>query len=575
MTRNETAEYFKPLLLCILTLCILIPATFKASHAQGKSGEVLKQLERKEVIPPKKPPAPVIIEEEEKPPVDEIEDGKKIFVKQFKVQGATLIDEETIKARVAHFENKDLTFGEINFVVEMVTNEYRRKGYLIAYAYIPPQEVKDGIVKISVVEGRVGDINVSGNKYYSTPFIKGHLERARKDPSPTVQTLRRALLILNDYPSLETKASLKAGKEPGTADITAKVTDSRPISGGISYDNFGSKTISKNRLGGWLNWGNLLTDGDLLLLRGVTGLDHLDFDRLLYGRGEYMIPVSYNGTKVGAHIGNSNYDGGQYLSPLDIEGKAFVAGAYVTHPIIKEQIKTLEMRFGFDYKDLKDYALSRLNSEDNIRVFSLGLNFQYFDKFQGSNLIGISCYQGMGNFLGGSGTNDPNSSRLNADGSFTKFTADAVRFQKLPGYNHILLRALGQFSNDVLFVAEQFSIGGMGIVRGFPPYLFGGDSGYIFSGELHTSPIAPETEIFNRKLGDVFKFVFFAETGGVFRNDVQPGENKNNHLTSIGAGIRLYAHDRFSVLLDWAVPKIDGSFKTSSSITYVQAAVHF
>ena len=181
----------------------------------------------------------------------------------------------------------------------------------------------------------------------------------------------------------------------------------------------------------------------------------------------------------------------------------------------------------------------------------------------------------MGNFLGGSGTNDPNSSRLNADGSFTKFTADAVRFQKLPGYNHILLRALGQFSNDVLFVAEQFSIGGMGIVRGFTPYLYGGDSGYIFSGELHASPIAPETEIFNRKLGEMLKFVFFAETGGVFRNDVQPGEDKNNHLTSIGAGIRLYAHERFSVLLDWAVPKIDGSFKTSSSITYVQATVHF
>ena len=574
MTRNRKAEYFKPLFLCILVLSVLILVTFNTSHAQQKSGEVLKQLERKEIIPDKKPSEPVIKKKEEKQPV-KIKDEKKIFVKQFKVQGATLIDAETIKARVAPIENKELTLREINLVAEMITNEYRRKGYLIVYSFIPPQEIKDGILRIGIVEGRVGDIAVSGNRYYSSSFIQGHIERARKDPSPTVQTLKRALLILNDYPSLDTKMSLRAGKKPGTADIRVEVTDSRPISGGITYDNFGSKTISKHRMGAWLNAGNILAQGDLLMLRGVTGLDRIDLEKLSYGRAEYVIPAAYNGTKLGVYLGNNIYEAGDYLTSLQIEGEGDVAGVYITHPIIKQQKKTLEMRFGFDYKDLNDYMLNSLNSEDNIRVFNLGINYQFFDRFQGSNFIGITCYQGMRNIFGGSDENDPNLSRLNADVAFTKFTVDAVRLQKLPGYNHLRLRVSGQISDDVLFSAEQFSIGGMGMVRGFTPFFYSGDSGYILSAEIHTSPIAPETKILKRKLGEMLKLVLFADTGGVYRNNVQPGEDKDEYLTSIGAGIRLYAHERFSMMLDWAVPKINGDFKTGSSITYVQATVNF
>ena len=164
---------------------------------------------------------------------------------------------------------------------------------------------------------------------------------------------------------------------------------------------------------------------------------------------------------------------------------------------------------------------------------------------------------------------------MNADGGFSKGTLDLARIQKLSGYNYLILRASGQYSNDDLFVAEQFFLGGVGSIRGFSSSALSGDKGYSISGELYIAPPYPETKIFNQNLGDTVKLVLFADHGGVFKNDVQPGEDKDDYLTSIGVGMRLYATRYVSARLDWAVPRIDDKFKTNHSVTYVQAAFNF
>lgn len=544
-------------------------------HAQEKSGEVLQQLERKEVIPPEKPSEPPVIEKEKIKVEEKDKDAVRFKVREFKVEGATLLDAQTIKSITSPYENKELTLSEISNIAEAITNEYRKKGYIIAYTFIPAQDIKDGVVGIKVVEGKIGDITVTGNKYYKSEFIQKHIERARKDPSLKEQTLERALLILNDNPSLNVKSSIRAGKEPGTADIIATATDSRYISAGISYDNFGSNTISKHRMGLSLNLGNLLQSGDLIMLRGVTGLDEIDLNKLSYGRIEYIFPVDYNGTKLGLYYANSIYEAGENLAPLQIEGKAHVAGIYLTHPLIKQKDKTLTIRAGFDYKDVYDYMLDSLNSKDDIRAVNLGINYDFLDKLWGRNIINLTYYQGIPDILGGAGRNEEGTSRLGADGGFSKYTLDLIRLQRITDYNHLILRASGQASGDELFSAEQFGIGGVGTVRGFKPFLYSGDSGYVLSAELHMSPLFPEKKIFNRKVGETIKLVLFTDHGGVYRNNVQPGENKDDYLTAIGAGIRLYEGKRFSMRLDWAVPRIDGKFNSNNSETYVQATVSF
>jgi hemolysin activation/secretion protein len=160
--------------------------------------------------------------------------------------------------------------------------------------------------------------------------------------------------------------------------------------------------------------------------------------------------------------------------------------------------------------------------------------------------------------------------------NFRKATLDLMRIQKLPGYNHLILRANGQWSPDVLFVAEQFSIGGMGTVRGYSPSVASGDKGFTTSAELVVSPFFPEATIMKRKVGDIFKLAAFVDHGYVFKNEPLPGETKTDQLTGIGWGFRIYWGRDFMLRVDVAVPRSEsGSFPYSNNVGYFQAVMSF
>ncbi len=575
--------------LCIGTLLISILILSGVSFAQEKGGQILQQLEKKEFVP-KETPKPVIEKKEEKPiKVQEAIEGSKIFIKQINVQGATLLNGQTIKDIIhtiipsapltennnGFIINKELSFPEMYQIAEAMTEKYRDLGYIVAYAFVPQQEIKEGVLEIRVKEGKAGKITVTGNKSYSTSFILKHIEKIKDDASPKRDTLERSMLILNDYPSLNVKAQLKAGKEPGTTDINAEAKDSFPISGSLSYDNSGASTTSKNRLTASLNMGNLVTSGDLLMLRGLTGLDRIDTAKLSYGRADYVLPINYIGTKAGVYYSNAVYKVGEQFEVLEMNGKADVVGVYITHPFIKRSDRTLEAKFGFDYKDIYDYMLGDVWTKTKTRVFNLGATYDFTDSFYGRNVLNLAYYHGVRYLFGGSGQNDPDTSRLNGDGEFNKYTIDVTRAQKLPGYNHLMFKASGQYSADNLFVVEQFMIGGASGVRGFRPSSLSGDSGYLVSAELHLSPIYPEKKIFSQKIGDTIKFVLFADNGGVYKNNALAGEDKDDYQTSLGVGLRLYYGKYLSAKVDWAVPDVEGKYETKNAETYFQITLSF
>jgi hemolysin activation/secretion protein len=112
---------------------------------------------------------------------------------------------------------------------QAVTDYYRKKGYTLALAYVPQQDVKFGAVELAVLEDRIGDITVSGNKYYSSSFIKGHFAQAMEDNVARNESLERGLLLLNEYPGLKTSATLEPGKSAGATDVHVTAEDKRPL----------------------------------------------------------------------------------------------------------------------------------------------------------------------------------------------------------------------------------------------------------------------------------------------------------------------------------------------------------
>ena len=579
---------------------LIISTACGKAYAADDAGTVLQQLEKTDTMFKFKEKKPPVLEKEvQKPAADQQNGTVKIFVKRFKIEGNTLISEKELMSDVDLANGKMLTLEEIKSVADMITAKYRKKGFLIVNAYVPSQSIFDGaaIIKsptgynivnafgavlIKVVEGKVGTISVTGNNSYSSSLIEGYLETVRKDPSMKEETLEKALLLLGDYPALSVKATLKAGKEFGTTDIVATVADKKPIYGTVSYDNFGVKSTSKNRLSASLNVGNTITSGDLTKLYGIIGLDELDPDRLSYVRAEYIVPAGVLGTQVGAYYSNTVYSvgGDDPLAVLGLNGNANVAGIYVTHPVIKKREEALNIRFGGEYISLYDDLLGSTQNNDEIRKITAGISYESTDRYLGRNFVSLGYTRGLGGFLGGTkeGDTNPSPSYLGADNAFNKLSLEGVRLQKLPGYNYIMARGSFQYSPERLFSVERMQLGGEGSVRGFNPGKASGDSGYFTSLELVSSPFFPETVVFNQMIGNTIKFALFTDFGGVSNTDPRTAETSSSTLSSVGAGMRLYGGDMFFCKLDWAIPSKDGAyngFNLNDSRIYLQSTFMF
>lgn len=111
-------------------------------------------------------------------PTDPID---RVLVKGFSFSGNTVISQLDLEAVTQSYIGRSLTLPDLEEVAATVTDLYRRKGYTLATAYVPQQEIRFGVVSITILEGRVGDIVVTGNKHYSTEFIRRSFAQAMED----------------------------------------------------------------------------------------------------------------------------------------------------------------------------------------------------------------------------------------------------------------------------------------------------------------------------------------------------------------------------------------------------------
>ena len=102
---------------------------------------------------------------------------------------------------------------------------------------------------------------------------------------------------------------------------------------------------------------------------------------------------------------------------------------------------------------------------------------------------------------------------LGSDFDFTRYQLH-LRYAHLLGKHRVRTRAVGSFSTASLPIQRQFTIGGPGVLNGYPLYAFSGDRGYLFNIEYFYS--LPELFFWRNRQFD-FDFnlflVFFLDAG--------------------------------------------------------------
>jgi len=497
-------------------------------------------------IPPAAAPrrsTPDIRIERPDPSVDAVAEGASIRVDALRVTGATLFTEAELVATADVTPGHDLTLPELRNAAARITRFYNDRGYVLAQAYLPAQDVFGGTVTIAVVEGRYGAIELRNQSGVPDALAGGMLDGLNPGDPVAIAPLERRLLLLSDIPGVVVHSTLSPGAEVGSSDLTVDLTRARRISGSLEADNAGNRYTGAYRFGGSVNLHNPTGLGDLISLRLLASTEGL-----AYGRAAWQAPLG--DATVGVAYTHLQYDLGREFAVLDAGGTADIFSVFASYPLIRSRNANLYALASFDAKFLSDeIGLVSQVSDKEIRALTVGLRGDSRDGFGGGGW-------NTGSWSWTSGELDIESpferaadaATARSQGGFNKLQYAVSRLQTVSGPLSLYGSLRGQMATDNLDPSEKMELGGAYAVRAYPEGEAYGDEGYVATIEARLA-----LDQWTASLPGRFQLIGFVDAGEVdFAHDPWFAGSNHARRSGVGAGLVWSGPDDLFVRVTYA-----------------------
>jgi hemolysin activation/secretion protein len=447
------------------------------------------------------------------------------------IKGAVTLPAERFRLFYQSLIGKDVTLSDILDVAGKIENEYRRAGYILVRAFVPPQRVADGIFSINVVEGFIANISIEGGTAGTRNRIRTYLEPARASRPVQLTAIEQALLLSNDLPGVTAGGVLRPSPDtPGASELVVTVPDQR-FTGRFAVDNRGSRFSGLWSANADVAMNALFDDEDQL--EGiVTGA--LDTSPLRHGVGQlrYRHPLGDQGG-VATMIGTITHgEPGSTLQALHVLTDSWAVGPRFAFPWKRTRAESLILEGGITAQEASVDILGTSLSHDRWRVADIGASYARNDFLGGAWTVNLDIAQGLP-VLGASDNGSSELSRAGGRIDFTKLSGGARFNADLPGSFDILLAAQGQYAFNPLIIGEQFALGGSGIGRGYDAGALTGDHGLGGTVELRYDP-----SLRIAGLQALQPYIFY-DAGEVW--NVQSGVGlAGASMSSVGGGLRAW-----------------------------------
>ncbi len=494
-----------------------LPGITNASDA----GLVAKQVQQSL---PKQPKA--VLKAAPKP-VEAASNAPKIHFRLTSViiTGNTVFSDKQLQAIFKPYIGKDIPVTQLEKMVHDVTTKYRDSGYILSRAILPPQTVRQGVVRIQVVEGFVSSVSVKGGSDRMQRFLDRYGTRIKASKPLQVQKLERYALLMNDLPGVSVQSVLTPSKTvPAAADLTL-VSTQRAGSAFVSFDNYGTRYIGPNEISFGGSLYSVLTPGDSNTARfSYTSNPH----ELHYMEFNRTQPIGSDGLRwvLDSNFAETRPD--FVLMPLEVIGRNFTINTDFSYPIIRDRSENLLIHGGASYQNVTSTILSSPFYQDRIRTLVLGASFNMIDKWRGVNDVGLDITHGFDIF----GAHDHElQSRPQGHSIYVRYNGTVSRLQSLSSRVSLYATLRAQYTNTPLLATEQYSVGGPDIGRGYDPSEIVGDKGVSGKVELRLD-VSPGWFFLN-----AMQFYGFYDAGSIWNLDNIDLPGKQS-LTSVGGGIR-------------------------------------
>lgn len=462
---------------------------------------------------------------------------KTFDVNEFIVRGNTTLPNLEIEKAVYPFEGPGRTLADVNGTRDALQKVYQDKGYQSVVVELPPQQVKNGVIVLQVVEAKVGRLRVDGAKYYSPLEIRDAVPALAEGSVPDFNQAQQQLTDLNRSADRQVIPVLKPGALPQTVDVDLKVDDHSPWHGTIDLNNDNSPNTSSLRTSATLSYSNLWQLGHVLSGTYLIAPQHPQ-DARVYSFS-YLAPIKDSHWSFLATVIHSDSNVAA-LGGTNVLGKGTTFGFTASYalPSSETYAHTVSIEIDRKHYDENDTIVGQGTS--SVPLTYVPVTFSYNGQMNLKNSQTSFAVALTTNIRGiGSDWNSYDNKRYNATPDFVYGKFDLNHTQNFDHDIQANAHVSAQLANSPLVSSEQFAAGGMNSVRGYMQAEDTADSGVIGSLELRSPSVS-------KYLGGVlssnvneWRFHMFVDAAHLWLLSPLPEQTARFNLLSVGVGTRM------------------------------------
>ncbi|WP_193166403.1 ShlB/FhaC/HecB family hemolysin secretion/activation protein [Microbulbifer hainanensis] len=248
-------------------------------------------------------------------------DGPTFELRSVRFSRSELLTREVLREIVAPYLGKQVSHSDLLKIVEGVNRHYREMQVYTAVAVLPQQEIKDGVVVVRLIEGKLGEIRFEGNEYTSDEYLGRWMANHQGLETVDLPALEADILEFNRINDERLKAELRRGESFGLTDIVVTVAEPERGYFQAFADNYGFESSGAEELGFMYRRQHLLSDGDrsIAYLAASEGTQSLSMS--------YNTPISASRWRVGGSGSMTRTDltAGDFVIS-DVQGDSYRLG---------------------------------------------------------------------------------------------------------------------------------------------------------------------------------------------------------------------------------------------------------
>jgi hemolysin activation/secretion protein len=405
-----------------------------------------------------------------------------MLIRGLRVVGNRVFSTEELQPLVQSWVGRELTVPDLLTAAQAITRYYRERGYILARAFLPAQEIRDGHVDIAVVEGQVDSVVVRpGGALRLREDILIDTVRGELPPDGQIRVsdLDRALRLLNELPGLDVRSVLEPGTRPGTTTIGLETEEGPRVAGMLGLDNMGGRFTGPLTAHAWLDLNDPVGWGDQASFR-LSGSSGLGYMRLGYiGR------LPHPRLRFQASHSRTRYQLCCDFATLEATGTAVSTSVGAT--LALHRARDASHTAGISLRDsaFKNRTVAGTTSDKIVRGLILSLEGQAYhgELRDAQSRYRVQFTSGRANLDGLASDRAADDATARTHGDFSKLDYLVSHLRPLGDWT-LMTSLSGQSASKNLDSSEKFSLGGPRGVRAYSTGEATGDEGWLVNIEL-------------------------------------------------------------------------------------------